>query len=284
VEEMPHELIIVDEASMVNAEIWRDLTSFGARIIAVGDHGQLPPVEGRFNLMADPELRLEKIHRQERGNPIIRLSMMAREEGRIPVGVYGPGVEKLDRGAEGTGEKVDYLLSAHDADTMVLCGLNRTRVALNRRIRALLGREGDEPQPGDRVICLRNNYMARMCRLFNGMLGTVLEIEEEHRGRKAHWYRAVIAMDGEDRPFTGRICREQFNSPGVVRAIEGLSHDEVGDSFDMGYAMTVHKAQGSQAPRVVLFEEHAPMWAGEMWNRWLYTAVTRAERELFMVG
>jgi exodeoxyribonuclease-5 len=284
VDTIPHELVFVDEASMVNEEIWRDLCSFGARVIAVGDHGQLPPVEGRFNLMEDPQLRLEKIHRQEEGNPIIRLSMMAREEGRIPVGVHGPGVEKMDRGLEETEERVDELLARHDRDTMVLCGLNRTRVALNRRMRAILGREGDEPVPGDRVICLRNNYKSEMCRLFNGMLGTVLELEKAVRGRKWHWYKATIEMDGEDRPYQGDICRYQFNNREVVHSVEGVAHDKLGDLFDMGYAVTVHKAQGSQARRVVLFEEYTPLWKGEMWNRWLYTAVTRAERELFIVG
>jgi len=284
VDTIPHELVFVDEASMVNEEIWRDLCSFGARIVAVGDHGQLPPIEGRFNLMEDPQLKLEKIHRQEEGNPIIRLSMMAREEGRIPVGVHGPGIEKMDRELEETEERVDGLFAGVDPDTMVLCGTNRTRVALNRRIRALLGREGDEPVPGDRVICLRNNYMSRMCILFNGMLGTVLELEKAGRGRKWHWYKATIEMDGEDRPYTGNISRYQFNNPVTSRSVEGLSHAEVGDLFDMGYAVTVHKAQGSQARRVILFEEYTPLWKGEMWNRWLYTAVTRAERELFIVG
>ncbi len=71
---------------MVSEDIFRDLTSYGIDILAVGDHGQLPPIEGKFSLMSDPILRLEKIHRQAADNPIINLSMQIRENGKIPKG------------------------------------------------------------------------------------------------------------------------------------------------------------------------------------------------------
>jgi exodeoxyribonuclease-5 len=54
--------------------------------------------------------------------------------------------------------------------------------------------------------------------------------------------------------------------------------------FDFGYALTVHKAQGSQAKRVILFEERFPQMTDDNWRRWLYTAVTRAEEELYIIG
>jgi exodeoxyribonuclease-5 len=54
--------------------------------------------------------------------------------------------------------------------------------------------------------------------------------------------------------------------------------------WDFGYALTVHKAQGSQAERVLVFEERFGRSTDEDWRRWLYTAVTRAERELTVVG
>jgi exodeoxyribonuclease-5 len=52
--------------------------------------------------------------------------------------------------------------------------------------------------------------------------------------------------------------------------------------FDFGYTLTVHKAQGSQAKRVILFEERFGKMSDEDWRRWLYTAVTRAEEELYI--
>ncbi|MBT4124189.1 MAG: ATP-binding domain-containing protein, partial [Candidatus Pacebacteria bacterium] len=57
-----------------------------------------------------------------------------------------------------------------------------------------------------------------------------------------------------------------------------------GDLFDFGYALTVHKAQGSQAKKAIVFEERFPKMDDQMWKKWLYTAVTRAEEELFIVG
>jgi ATP-dependent exoDNAse (exonuclease V) alpha subunit len=57
-----------------------------------------------------------------------------------------------------------------------------------------------------------------------------------------------------------------------------------GDLFDFGYALTVHKAQGSQAKRVILFEERSKYMDDIMWKRWLYTGITRAVEELYIIG
>ena len=78
-----YKLIIVDEASMVSDDLLRDLQFHGAPILAVGDHGQLPPVMASGDLMQKPMLRLEKIHRQAEGSPIIRLAHWVRGGRRI---------------------------------------------------------------------------------------------------------------------------------------------------------------------------------------------------------
>jgi exodeoxyribonuclease-5 len=167
------DLIIVDEASMIDEEIWKDLLWFNVPIIAVGDHGQLPPIRGNFNLMKKPKLRLEEIHRQAKENPIIRLSMIARERGAVPVGEYGKGVKKLKRSNPIAGDEVDDLLAGYDPETLILCGYNNTRVKLNTFVRGKLGFLDDIetqaiPQVGDRLICLRNNHEKQ---IFNGMHG-----------------------------------------------------------------------------------------------------------------
>ena len=54
-------------------------------------------------------------------------------------------------------------------------------------------------------------------------------------------------------------------------------------ALELAYALTVHKAQGSQSRRAVVFEERMTR-DDEAWRRWLYTAVTRAEEELLIVG
>jgi len=281
--EIPFDLIVVDEASMVGERLWDDLCAFGLPVIAIGDHGQLPPIEGTLNLVAEPELRLETIHRQAEGNPIIKLSFLARTEGAIPFGQFGPGVEKMAKGDEATNERLEQEFAHFDAETMVLCGYNRTRIALNRHIRTSLGFNGNELACGERIICLQNNWGARQHPVFNGMLGTVVSVEPESEGGENHWYNAVFQMDGEDRLYIGRISAHQIDQPKRLDQVEGLLPIEIGDRFDRGYALTVHKAQGSQARRVIVFEQKSRFWEGDAYRRWLYTAVTRAEQELLII-
>ncbi len=283
-EEVPYDLIVVDEASMVSEEIWRDMQSFGVRTIAVGDHGQLPPIEGEFNLMQAPELKLEEIHRQVAGNPIIRLSMLARLEGKIPAGEYGRGVRKLKAGEDETEEFLDAQYSRLSPDTMVICAFNRSRIRLNHRIRGLLGFEGFDPVPGERLICLRNNWLSRQCQICNGMQGTLRSIRKIEKNGRWDWYEVSIKIDGEEEPYEGLISRHQLDKPQRLFFVEGVPVSEIGDLFDRGYALTVHKAQGSQARKVILLEQYGRTWSEDEKRRWLYTAVTRAEEELFIVG
>ncbi len=271
------DLIIVDEASMVDGEIWADLRSYGLPIIAVGDHGQLPPINGNFNLMEKPMLKLEEIHRQARENPIIKLSVWARERGIIPAINYSDGVKKIRRELPETQELIEEELRKYNHETLILCGYNSTRVRLNRHIRQLVGFEGEDPEAGDRVICLRNNHIAEV---FNGMLGTINKI----RRKNENWYETEIQMDGEPGKYNGLMLKEQFNRTDGLNFTKQRWRTIEGDLFDFGYALTVHKAQGSQAKKVILFEERFGRDDEEMWRRWLYTAVTRAEEELLIVG
>ncbi len=272
-------LIIVDEASMINQSLWSDLRSYGLPILALGDHGQLPPIHGEFNLMEKPDIRLEQIHRQARDNPIIKLSIMAREKGQIPVGHYGTGVEKIDRQDLSAQEKVHSLLRQFDQNMLVLAGYNHTRVQLNDFIRQ--NRFFDpqpEPMVNDRVICLKNNHQKN---IYNGMLGEIVYLETVDDD----FYYAEIQIDENDQLYQGKIYRHQFGAThprSFTKKQEEILKEA--DLFDFGYAMTVHKAQGSQAEKVILFEERFKQMNDDEWRRWLYTGVTRAERKLYLVG
>lgn len=276
-EELEYDLIIVDEASMIDEKIWRDLTSYKIPIIAVGDHGQLPPISGAFNLVEKPMLKLEHIHRQAAENPIIKLSIDARTTGFIEYGNYGGMVKKLNKADHDTQEYVNDLLSSFKTDTLVLCGYNFTRVKLNKFIRNNLGFESDIPTARDRVICLRNNHKKD---IYNGMMGTIKSITQEDDVN----FLATIAFDDELSSFEGLISQEQFNSTESKNFTSSRKKSVSVDLFDFGYAITVHKAQGSQARRVILFEERFSKMDDEMWKKWLYTAVTRAEEELIIIG
>jgi exodeoxyribonuclease-5 len=276
-EELEADLIIIDEASMVDSIIWKDLLSYNVRIIAVGDHGQLPPIRGTFNLMENPILKLEEIHRQERENPIINLSIMARVEGKIPFGKFGNNIYKLNNNEVESQDRIAELLQNYNNNTLVLCGYNKTRIKLNNFIRGSFDFQSPFPQTNDRVICLRNNHLKK---IYNGMIGTVCKIKEKNE----NWYKTEIDMDGEEKKYIGNIFSKQFNQIQGVNFTQDRRLTKEGDLFDFGYALTVHKAQGSQAKRVILFEERFSKMDDDQWRRWLYTGVTRAEEELFIVG
>ena len=276
-DEIEADLIVIDEGSMVDGTIWGDLVSYGLPIVVVGDHGQLPPIRGDFNLMERPMVKLEKIHRQAEKNPIIKVSMLAREEGKIPFEKFGNGVEKMNKREMDCQERVEELLGNFTTDLLVLCGYNNTRVKLNKFIREGMQFESAEPTVNDRVICLRNNHKVG---IYNGMLGVI----EGLKSKDDQWFKAEIKMDGEQDNYEGLILKSQFNSQEAMNFSKNRYLTIKGDLFDFGYALTVHKAQGSQAKRVVLFEERFSQMDENMWRRWLYTAVTRAEEELFIVG
>ncbi|KKT69076.1 MAG: hypothetical protein UW65_C0029G0001, partial [candidate division WWE3 bacterium GW2011_GWB1_44_4] len=231
--EVNFDLIIVDEASMVDENIWNDLLSYDIPIIAVGDHGQLPPINGTFNLMENPQIRLERIHRQAAYNPIIRLSVMAREIGNIPKGSYGENVKKLSM--DEAVPMLDNIFRNFNDNYMILCGYNSTRVKINSTVRDSLGFESPTPTIGDRVICLRNNWEKE---IFNGMLGTIKEIKKLD-GIK---YETEIAMESfeEGAMYKGCISTEQFFSSRTLNNINGIIRTKDVDLFDFGYALTVH--------------------------------------------
>ncbi len=189
-DEIDRQIIIIDEASMVDEIIWNHLTSYKVPIIIVGDHGQLPPIAGNFNLMQKPDLSLVEIHRQAKQNPIIDISIQARLQGVVDAGRYSPKIIKYSRDDLDATDRMNEILTNYTDDLLILCGYNKTRKKLNNFIRQSKGFESPNPTSGDRVICLRNNHKKG---IFNGMLGTIVSIEKEDRD----WYLAEILMDGE---------------------------------------------------------------------------------------
>lgn len=275
--EIEADCIIVDEASMVDGEIWQDLCSYKIPIIAIGDHGQLFPIKGNFSLMQKPDLIISNIHRQAQGNPIIEVATLARQTGVIPPKVYSHQVIKYAIGDDDYGLAQEELLTSYDENTLIICGYNKTRNQLNQYVRQALGFESAEPESSDRVVCLRNNHEKQV---YNGMTGTIKHIDR----LDAEWFDVEIEMDDLDNLYVGKIYAPQFNAPLAINFTENRIRASGGDLFDFGYALTVHKAQGSQAKRVILFEERFPKMDDSEWRRWLYTGVTRSEEELYLFG
>ena len=274
------DLVVVDEASMVGQSVHDDLLSYGVPILYVGDHGQLPPVSEGFNLMDEPMIKLETPHRFSENLPLIKLSMIARVEGKIPFGEYGKGIQKVSKGEivrdNGPVDKLVKSRSMLDGSTIIICGFNKTRVKLNARIRDYNDFSEHTPMIGDRVICLKNNKKSNVP-LYNGSHGTVRHIMKR---KNLDYANGVIEMDGvADDMFRGKISYEAF----AKEKFDAWSTGPGKDVFDYGYVITAHKSQGSEFERVLVIEEGRNVWA-ENWNRWLYTSVTRSQKELLIVG
>jgi exodeoxyribonuclease-5 len=128
-------LVIIDECSMVDDVLAKDLLSFGTKILVLGDPAQLPPVKGAgYFTEAKPDVMLTEVHRQARDNPIIAMSMLIREGGKLEMGTYGES-RVIARSEIDAGQ----ILKAGQ----IIVGLNKTRQSYNRRIRTLLGRQAD---------------------------------------------------------------------------------------------------------------------------------------------
>ena len=258
-------LIVIDECSMVDPELGRDLLSFGKPILVLGDPFQLPPVQGGgYFTEGAPDVMLTQIHRQAQDNPIIRLSEIVRSGSELSLGDFGE-TRVIKRAAVDR----DEVLKADQ----VLVGVNRTRRAYNQRMRDLKGFQEPLPVAGDRLVCLRND---RAKGLINGGLWRV----ETLGGVKKDFVKMTLRPEDEGARAAVKVA--------VLKAFFEGKESELGfalrresDEFDYGYALTVHKAQGSQWDDVMLFDESFAF--REHRARWLYTGLTRAARRLTVV-
>lgn len=250
-----YEGFIIDESSMISEEIYVDMISFGIPIIWVGDHGQLEPVGTDFNLMKDPMYKLEKIHRNS--GEIAKFAQWLRE-GRNSIAFEGDGSQvEFTSFQDITPEQ--YL----NAD-QIICAYNKTRVKVNETVRKYLGYK-DIVEIGEKIICLQNN---KEIGLYNGLQGYVKELYYNEDGR--HY----LDLDTEtENIFDIHYDRFQFGQEkSTFEWYEGMPNP-----FDYAYCITAHKAQGSEANKVIVIEQRCKNWEH---SRWAYTAASRAKEKL----
>jgi len=270
------DLLVLDEVSMVGEEMARDLLAFGKPILVLGDPGQLPPIKGQgFFTEAVPDVMLTEVHRQAKDSAILRLATMAREGQPIPVGAHDDHVWKMSRHDVGPAQMLQ--------GGQVICGTNASRRWLNTAMKRAAGFDADYPTGcGEKIICLKNRHDLG---LINGMFLSLTDVRQDPddafafsaivetedgdviAGRQSFWrgeYADHVAFD----PERGR--REWQVRRGLVET-------------SWGYAITCHKAQGSQFPTVVVVDDGFGRTPADR-NRWLYTAITRAEWGLVILS
>jgi exodeoxyribonuclease-5 len=266
-------LIVLDEVSMVGGEMAQDLLAFGKPILVLGDPGQLPPIksDGAFT-DAVPDVMLTEIHRQAGESAIIRLATMAREGKPIPHGEHDAFVWKMRR----TDASPRQLLNGGQ----VICGRNATRLHLNTAMKHAAGFDNVHPAgKAEKIICLKNRHDLG---LVNGMF---IDLSDVHDDGPLAFSAAVRTEDGatiagRHRFYKGHyddhVCYEADRPRRDHRDMKGLIESV------WGWAITCHKAQGSQWENVVVYDDGLGRTAEDR-ARWLYTAITRAERGLVLL-
>lgn len=259
------DLVVIDECSMVDEKLGKDLLSFGIPLLVLGDPGQLPPIgQGGYFTNHKPDIQLEEIFRQEKGNNILHFSKLAREGCEIPYGDFGDVrvISKYELNS-------DIVLQAEQ----ILVGRHKTRRLYNARMRELFGFTGPFPVAGDKLIAQRNDIRKG---LLNGSCWRTIE------GSKSTTKNYVrLLLSSEDEPNTVvrvKLLKQQFEFP--EQEIDWRVKKNY-DEFEYGYAITVHKSQGSQWDNVVLFDDSYAF--REDRTKWLYTGITRAVKQLTIV-
>lgn len=299
------DLIILDECATVDEELDADLTSFGVKILAMGDPFQLPAISGKspYNNSVKPDFQLTEIHRQALDNPIVWISREVREGRKLKIGKYGESRIVTQAGAR---KRLDTLLLDHLGDSKSIVGTNNTRIAYNKRVRKLQRYTGVLPHPGESLICLKNEKVRG---LVNGQIWTVLEASVAFR--KTCTYQKFDRFTGE---YNERVSTWSHDEPGpygtpvtveaITLKLKNSSNGDILDrvtvptaffygtgdhlhwkqrygnsEFDFGYALTTHKAQGSTFLNVFVLDESG--YFPEP-NRWLYSAITRPSNNLIL--
>lgn len=264
------QLLIVDEATMVNDQLCADILSFGIPTIFLGDMNQLPPVFGISSVMLSPDFALHKIMRQAENDPIVFLSQAILKNQPLYYGEYGK--TKVVR---------NFQLGKNYKDfDVILSPVNRTRDVINDHIRHnIRGFKGIDPVIGDKLICRQNDWSRSVegnIYLTTGMSGFVTDINRSIGSDK---YMSIdFHPDISDESFFNlRLDLPYIRSTYDERKEYGISQYE---KFEYGYCITVHQSQGSGWDSVCFIDHY--FHDMDYLRKVRYTAITRAKMSLTM--
>lgn len=296
---LPRDIIILDEVSMVDGELFNRLVKAiktGSKLIMLGDTGQLECI-GCMNIAADliaskeiVSIELSQIHRQAANSGIITESIKARKGIQL--------IEKDWIGTEVRGKLNDLVLDCFSdksntfykvmqhasseledgtdiMDLMVIAPSYKNESGvdnLNAALQSLYNPDSSEKKEvfvqksskawilreGDKIINVQNDYYAKnkfTAGIFNGNIGVVKNIDIDAN---------TIAVDFQDIPGIMILPKKNWKD------------------LELGYAITCHKAQGSQYKKVIVGLDFGSFI--QLSREWVYTAMTRAIDKCYMVA
>ena len=293
---LDYDVVVVDEVSMAPKSMIDMLLSHRVYVIFLGDPFQLPQInkDESHDILENAHIFLDEVMRQAAESEIIQISMKIRNGEPIDF-MKGKEVIIIPKS-----ELVEGHLTWAD---QILCGTNATRESINRQMREIYGFSG-LPQDGEKMICLRNYWddcADNGDALVNGTTGILRNPFETFRmipnyipidnHRMDVIQGDFVTSDGST--FNSVEMDKKFLIDGVKCITDGKIlfrlgklKNKIGDivprEFAFGYAITTHKAQGSEWDKVLVIEEKFP-FPKEEHARWLYTAVTRASEKLVLV-
>ena len=289
--EKDYKVIVVDEVSMLPKDMWDLLLTHGIYVIACGDPFQIPPIDKNQDngILNNPHIFLDEVMRQAKESDIICLSMDIRE---------GKKINPFKGNDTQVFNKKDLCDGMYFWADQILVSTNKSRHDINSYIRDDLGR-GFEPEINDKVICLRSCWdtlSEKQCDpLINGSIGTISAMHMESidyiiMGQKVAapvLVTDLITSNDEYKnlhiDYTALTTGEKFFNPRQEYIIrKNKQNPELPIEFNFGYAITGHRAQGSQWNKVLVLEESFPFDKIEH-ARWLYTTVTRAAEKLTLI-
>ena len=267
-------LIVLDEGSMVNEDIGKDLLSFNLPVIVLGDLNQLPPVFGNSFFLRKPDVILRKIMRQAEGDPIIWLSQEILNGRKLKPGIYGKSAvirrEEINE---------DNFVNS----SIVITGTNRLRYSINTKFREEFKqiKNLEIPQYGEKLICRKNNWHKMIddgIFLTNGTTGFVDYVD------KASYNGKTMTIDF--RPDFTKTAFKNITFDYKHLYADPMKEDEpfsyFNDKMEFAYAITVHSSQGSQWEKVLFLDESYIMRDEFSRRSFEYTGITRARSSIII--
>jgi len=307
---LPWKFIFLDEISMMDADLMAAVMracGHGTHLLMIGDPQQLPPIGHGAPLrdMLDAGIPCGKLREIRRNTgTVVRCCAAIREE--QPWGTDGQLAP--DRGqnlkllratnAEGaTQQIIQSLAGIRQAkvadpvwDCQIIVAVNKgsmlSRKLLNRRLQQELnpqqGRKTGSPfRDNDKVICLKNSFVpidpdAPLTHNRDAVEEKVFVANgEQGRVINAELYRTFVTLESPLR---------QVIVPRGVESGAGEDGLDTGCDFDLAYAISCHRSQGSEFPIVFVVLDEYPGARMVCSREWLYTAISRTQTAGFLVG
>ncbi|RUM50061.1 MAG: AAA family ATPase [Marinomonas sp.] len=270
-EEQPRHLLVIDEASMIDLPTMYRLINHihpSVKLIFTGDPDQLPPI-GCGKVLADiveaktiANTKLDIVKRQKDSTGIPEYSLLINE-GIAPNQLGVGAIHFHETEKNNIAQVCSELYQQSPKNSRVMAPTKALVAEINKLTQEAVNADGSKLvfelhgdqfylnlKLNDAILFTQNNYDKG---IQNGSLGTLTKVTPSDGS-----YGEVTLDTGEKVEISQSIL----------------------DCMELGYAITLHKAQGSQFPRIII-----ALQKGRIVDRaWLYTAITRAENEIHIVG